>query len=539
MSPADDRSMSNLLDRGPRVTSAASTQPLPLLVTTADARRRILWSMVISLGVVVSAVASLNIALPDLARAIDASQSQLQWIVDAYSVVFAGLLLPAGALGDRLGRRRMLLAGLLTFGAAYGVAAAGTGPTFLIACRAVAGLGAALVMPSTLSIITSSFPPEARSKAVGTWAGVAGAGAMIGLVLSGVLLEVASWRWVFAINAGWALVALVVVVAWAPESTERRPVAIDPVGAVLSAGGLSAVVFATIEGAHRGWTDAVVIAGYLFGAVAIIGFITWELRRSIPLLDPRLFRDRSFANGSLSITVQFLMFYGFVFVGQQYLQLVLGYSPLQAALGLVPLAVLFGAMSRQVTPALMRRLGTTVVDVVGLLVSAVGCALLATVGADSSYWAVLPGLLVLGLGMGLANTPATTAIVSALPSEKQGVASAVNDTAREVGSAVGIAVLGSVLSAGYRDGMGPHLDGLPPGVAGRARDSLAFVTLATDRLGPGGQDLLRTARVSFVDGMHSALWVGAGALVAGSAVIAARRPPPSSEPRSAPSETTR
>ena len=480
------------------------------------ARRRILTSMVVALAVVVSAVASLNIALPDIARATDATQSQLQWIVDAYAVVFAGLLLPAGALGDRVGRRRTLVAGLVVFSVAYAAAAAASGPVFLIVCRAAAGVGAALVMPSTLSIITSAFPPEARAKAVGTWAGVAGAGAMIGLVMSGALLEVASWQWVFAVNAVWALGALLVAVAWAPESKEHHPSSIDPVGAVLSAGGLSAAIFGTIEGAHRGWNDSVVVGAFVVGAAGLAGFVAWELRRRTPLLDPRLFRNRPFANGSLSIVVQFFMFYGFVFVGQQYLQLVLGYSPLQAAFGLLPMAVLFGALSRQVAPVLMRRVGPAVIDSVGLAVAAVGCVVLAMLGPSSSYWSVLIGLLIVGAGMGLANTPATTAIVSALPPEKQGVASAVNDTAREVGGAIGIAVLGSVLTSGYQHGIDPYLAALPPDAATRARDSLAFVTQAADHLGPGETELVRMAKQSFTDGMHTAMLVGAAVLAVGS-----------------------
>ena len=261
------------------------------------------------------------------------------------------------------------------------------------------------------------------------------------------------------------------------------------------------------------------------GAVALASFVVWELARPVPLLDPRLFRNRQFANGSLSIAVQFLMFYGFVFVGQQYLQLVLGYSPLQAAFGLLPLAVVFGVMSRQVAPPLMRRLGASVIDCVGLAVAAVGCGVLATLDAESSYWSVLIGLLVLGLGMGLANTPATTAIVSSLPGEKQGVASAVNDAAREVGSAVGIAVLGSVLGLRL-----PPRDGSAPGRDCRrtwpdaARDSLAYVTQASDHLGPDGSELLHIARQSFVDGMHSAMWAGALVLTVGTVLVFVRRP---------------
>ena len=484
---------------------------------------RLMLSMVFALALVVSAVASLNLALPDIARATGADQTQLQWIVDGYAVVFAGLLLPAGAFGDRVGRRRALVLGLAVFGVAYGAAAAVTDPTLLILCRACAGIGAALVMPSTLSIVTNAFTADRRANAVGTWAGVAGGGAVIGLLLSGVLLEIADWRWVFAANAIWAGGAIVLAAIWAPESSDREHVASDPVGAVLSAGALSAVVFATIEGPQRGWTDVLVTVGYAVGALALGGFLFWESRRANPLLDPRLFRGVGFADGSLSISLQFLAFFGFVFIGLQYLQLVHDYSPLQAAVALVPMAVALGALSRQVAPRLMRRFGASFVNSSGLAVAAGGCGLIALLDATSSYWFVLVGLVVLGGGMGLATTPATTAIVSALPSSKQGVASAVNDVAREVGGAIGIALLGSLLTAGYQHGVDPHTSGMPRAIGDHAHDSLAFVVQAADRIGPQGHELLHVARDSFVDGMHTAMLVAAVVLAVGAAIIFLRR----------------
>ena len=478
-------------------------------------RRKVLLSMVFSLALVVSAVASLNLALPAIARDTGASQTQQQWLVDGYAIVFAGLLLPAGALGDRFGRRRMLIGGMLTFGLAYALAAFMSDPGMLIILRSIAGIGAAMTMPATLSIITTTFPPEERTRAVGTWAGVAGGGAVIGLLLSGSLLEFASWKWVFAANAVWAALALILAAAWAPESRDEKAGSIDPIGGVLSAGGLSAIVFATIEGPHRGWTDSLVAGGFVAGVAALVGFVLWERTRAQPLLDPRLFRLRGFASGSLSIALQFLAFFGFVFIGLQYLQLVLDYSPLQAALAFVPMGIAIGALSRKVAPRLAHKIGAARTNTVGLALAAVGFLMLSTLDSASSYWHVLAGLIVLGAGMGIATTPATSAIIVSLPDSKQGVASAVNDAARENGGAIGIAVLGSVLASGYRSNVETHTEALPADVAESASDSLAFVVHGAEHLGPAGQQLLGVARDSFVNGMQTAMWVAASIMAAG------------------------
>jgi MFS family permease len=268
--------------------------------------RRVLLSMCVALALVVSAVASLNIALPSLAGDIGASQTQLQWIVDAYALVFAGVLLFAGTFGDTFGRKRALVFGLLVFGVAYGFGATVDSPALLIVARAIAGFGAAFVMPSTLSIITTTFPPQQRARAVGTWAGVAGGGAVLGLLLSGFLVEVASWRWVFAANALWAALACMLSCAWISESRDVDGEPLDYVGAALSAGTLAGLIFATIEGPTRGWLDPLVLCGYGLGGGLLVTWVVWELRTSHPMLDPRLFTRRGFRTGSLSITLQFL-----------------------------------------------------------------------------------------------------------------------------------------------------------------------------------------------------------------------------------------
>jgi EmrB/QacA subfamily drug resistance transporter len=455
-------------------------------------RRLVLVTMCLALATVVSAVSSLNVALPDLARATGASPTELQWVVDAYALVFAGLLLPAGALGDRLGRKRVLLAGLVIFGGGALVATTLSAPGPLIAVRAVMGLGAALIMPTTLSVITATFPAGERDRAVGAWAGVAGGSALLGLLVAGTLLEWFSWSSVFALNVVLAAVAVAMTIRFVPAGAPER-VALDPVGGMLSALGLGGIVWAFIEGPTRGWGDDLVVAGFALGALLIAGFVVWELRRTTPMLDPRLFALRGFSAGSLSVFVQFFTIFGLIFVLLQFLQLVLGYSPLEAGLALAPMAAVMIALAPRV-PRLVERVGVRPVGPTGLGLIAVGMLVLSTMDAGSSYWHLLVGGLILGAGMALAAPPATTAIVSSLPDAKQGVASAVNDTAREVGGALGIAVLGSVLAA------------------------------KVGHLGPGMNP------ADFVDGFSAALRVGAAVVLAGAAIVALRAPGRRSDP---------
>jgi EmrB/QacA subfamily drug resistance transporter len=448
--------------------------------------RLILISMCISLGAVVSAVTSLNVALPDLASATHASTTQLQWIVDAYALVFAGLLLPAGALGDRLGRRDVLLVGLAIFGGGALVATQLSDANALIAVRAVMGIGAAMIMPTTLSIITATFPPETRDRAVGVWAGVAGGSALVGLLAAGLLLEAFSWPSVFSLNAALAAIGAVLTLRFVPRGA-TEPVALDGVGGALSALGLSGIVYGFIEGPNRGWTSTPVLIGFIAGGLLLTAFVAWELSREEPMLDPRLFKLAGFASGTLSVFAQFFALFGVIFVLLQYLQFVLRYSPLAAGAALAPAAVIMVALAPRV-PRLVERVGARRVGPSGLVLIALGLLLMATMGIDASYWQLLAALVLLGTGMALAAPPATAAIVSSLPDDKQGVASAVNDTAREVGGALGIAVLGSVL-ASHVGHLSPHTD--PSTV---------------------------------VAGYQSALHIGAAALVIGAVILFARAP---------------
>jgi EmrB/QacA subfamily drug resistance transporter len=485
-------------------------------------RGLVLAAMCLALATVVSAVASLNVALPDLARDLRTTQTQLQWIVDAYAVVFAGLLLLAGALGDRLGRRSVLLAGLAIFSVAAASGLLAEDPGALIAARAAMGLGAAAIMPSTLSIITNVFPPAERDRAVSIWAGVAGASALMGLVVSGALLEAFSWHSIFGFTAALGLLALAAAARVAPNSKLDRA-RLDVTGGALSALGLSGLVYGIIEGPDRGWTDAVTLAAFGSAVALLAAFVAWELRREAPLLDPRLFRLRGFGAGTASITIQFFAFFGFVFVILQYIQFVLGYSPLVAGLALAPMAVAMMGLSPRV-PGLVERFGPARVAPVGLALMAGGFAVFSTADVDSGYPLLLAGLLLLGSGSALAITPATTAIVSSLPQSKQGVASAVNDAAREVGGALGIAVLGSALTDRYQAGVSDALSHAPAQLADPAQHALPAALALAERLGPPGTGLAAHAQAAFVDGLGLAMVIAAAAVAFAAGFVLWRAP---------------
>jgi EmrB/QacA subfamily drug resistance transporter len=485
-------------------------------------RNLILAAMCLALATVVSAVSSLNVAIPDIARDLRATQTQLQWIIDGYAVVFAGLLLLGGALGDALGRKHLLLAGLAIFSGAAWAALFVDSPAGLIAVRAVMGLGAAAIMPATLSIITNVFPEGERDRAVAVWAGVAGGSALLGLLVSGILLEIFAWQSIFGFAGVLGLVALAAALAVAPNSTAER-VRLDAVGGVASALGLASLVYAIIEGPERGWTDFVTLVAFGAAALLLVAFVVWELRRPEPLLDPRLFRLRGFSAGTASILIQFFALFGFIFVILQYVQFVLGYSPFEAGVALAPTAVLMMALSPRV-PKVLERFGPGLVGPVGLLLIAAGFLVFSTAGVDSSYWLLLGGLIPLGVGMALATTPATTAIVSSLPQAKQGVASAVNDVAREVGGALGIAVLGSALTDSYQSGVSDAAAHLPPQLASHAQDALPAALAISQQLGPQGAQLAATAQSAFVDGLGVATLIGAAALACAAIFVFLRAP---------------
>jgi len=493
----------------------------PASPTVLDPRRTraVLAVVALSLMAVVSAVSGLNIALPSLARDIGASQTELTWIVDAYTVVFAGLLLFSGALGDRFGRRRVLLAGLAIFGIAAFLGMLVGDATQLIIVRTLMGLGAAGIMPTTLSVITTSFPEKERPRAIGVWVGMAGGGAVLGLFASGLLLEYFEWQSFFGLNVVLAALGFVGVLRVVPESRDAEPPKLDLVGALLSLVAVTAAVFGIIEGPENGWDDPVTIAAIATGIVAAIAFIAWELRAPQPMLDPRLFRLRGFSAGTLTITLQFLAAFGFFFVAIQYLQFVTGRSPLDAAIALLPMPFVLLPVARN-APHLAQRVGFRVTGPLGLISMAIGFGILSQLQIDTDYWVFAVGLVFFAFGMGMAGTPATTAITASLPMAKQGVASAVNDTARELGSAFGIAILGSILNQSYRDGLVDTVAALPAEAAERVLSSIAFTSSPViAQLGETGQRLVLAARESFLGGVGDALLVGAGLLVAAALVV--------------------
>jgi EmrB/QacA subfamily drug resistance transporter len=464
----------------------------------------------IALGAVSAAMASLNVAIPDLVRSTHATQTQLEWIIDAYLLVFSVVLLPAGALGDRYGRRKALIGGLLLFGGASAAAMAVNSASDLIVLRGLIGLGAAFVMPATLSTITGTFPPAERTKAVSVWAAVAGGSAILGLLCCGVLLEWFSWRSAFAVNVVLAIIALAGTFRFVPESSQPNVPALDKGGALIATLGLVALVFSIIEAPDAGWASLRTLGGLAAGFVALAGFVLYELHQDHPLLNPRVFSNRRLSAGSLSVCIQFFAFFGFTFVSLQYLEGVRGYVPLVAALAVLPLSATMMPAAR-LTPRLVVRFGARAVCVIGLVLVTAGLVVLSRVGTDSSYLLMLAGLVPLGIGMGAAMTPATTNITEALPLAQQGVGSALNDLSREVGGALGTAVIGSVVTAVYRSSL--QIPGAPPQVVAKAQASFAIAIHAGGATGAH-------AREAFVGGIHTGLLYAAGAAVVAAVSVA-------------------
>jgi EmrB/QacA subfamily drug resistance transporter len=468
--------------------------------------------MCLALVLVVGSVAMLNLALRDIALDVGATQADQQWIVDAYVLVLAALLLPCGALGDRWGRRRALLLGVVIFGVANALAATADTASVLILWRAASGIGAALIMPGTLATITSVFPAEERARAVGVWAAFAGGGAILGMLGAGVLLEFFWWGSIFVVTAVLSIAAFVTTLLVAPDTSDPTHAHLDPLGTVLSAVAIGGVILGIIEGPARGWSDPLTVFGLVIGACAAVLFILWELKTTRPLLDPRLFRNRGFATGTAALMLLFLSMFGFFFLVLQFLQLQLGYSPLKSALAILPLAITMFPLST-VAAVVAERRGMRLITTLGLLIGALAFVYLATLDASSNYWHLLPGLLATGAGVALAMSPATNAIVSALPSSKQGVASAVNDTARELGAALGVAILGSAFNAGYRHDIDSVAKQLPTQLADPVRDAPATALGVAKQAGPAGRALVDAVHDGFAVGMRWALVVGAALLV--------------------------
>lgn len=491
--------------------STSLTPPEPdrsTVITDPRRRRRVLVAMLTALVAVIASVSALNVAQQELAVELGASHGTLLWIVNGYTLALAALLLPIGAIGDRWGRRHVLLAGLVLFIASSVGAALAASATTLLLARVAGGVAAAMIMPVTLSVITSTFPAEERGRAVGLWAGFAGAGGIIGLWASAFVIDRFSWPLVFVLPGALAAAALVLSVTSVPNSREHFDGRFDLVGALLSAVAVGGLVLAIHEGPERGWSEPITVVSLVLGVLALAGFVAHELRTEHPLLDVRVLGDRSVAAGSLTMVMMFAVLFGVFLVGIQYLQAVLGFSALRSAAGLLPIAAVMMPVSNA-APRLAARFGTRLTLVGGLGVFLGGLVMLATMpSTDGGYWSLAPGLAVVGLGMGLAMTPSTTAITESLPAERQGVASALNDTVREIGGAVGVALLGSVLNSSYVDAVAPTAATLPADTAHAVEDGIGPAIAAAQQMGPAGDAVAAAARDAFVSAWSSAMWVG-------------------------------
>ncbi|WP_149551235.1 MFS transporter [Streptomyces marokkonensis] len=480
-------------------------------VSAPDARRLrgILIAVSVALMAVVASVSGLNVAQTHLAVEFGASQSTVLWIINIYTLTLAALLLPLGAIGDRLGRKPMLIAGLAVFGLAGAVAGLAPNTEVMLAARAAGGVGAAMIMPITLAVITSTFPEEQRGRAIGVWTGVAGGGGILGMFLSALLVDVADWRWLFVLPVVLAAVALAMTLKTVPDSRERTTHSFDTVGALASAVGVVGLIFVLQEGPERGWTAPTTLIALSGGLAATVGFVAWELhRRDASLLDVRLFRERGLAGGSVTLLVVFGVQAGIAVVLFPFFQAVLGWSGLLATLALMPMAVVMMAASA-LAPRMAAGVGFRPTMLAGIALGAAGLALMALfVSVDGGYVTILPGMIAMGLGMGLSMTPSTEAITGSLPSGKQGVASALNDVTREFGTALGVALLGALLSAGYRGSIDGRLDGIPETDADTAREGIAGAVEAAPGSGAHAQDLIHAAQQAFVDGWQQSMWAG-------------------------------
>jgi EmrB/QacA subfamily drug resistance transporter len=492
---------------------------------TRDPRR---WQI---LGVLILAVFGvsldntvLTVALPTLARDLGASVSQLQWMVDAYILIYAGLLLVAGALSDRYGRRLMLVIGLGLFGAGSAAAPFVGNPDQLIALRAFMGLGAALATPSTLSIVADVFADDERPKAIAVWSTVGAMGMIVGPIAGGLLLDHFAWPAVFVVNVPIVLIGIAATLLVVPESKAPGRTPLDPVGAIISVAGLSLLVYAIIEQPALGWTDPQIVGSFALAITLVIAFVAWERRVAHPMLDVGLFRNRRFSAASLSVTLSFFALNGAMFFLTLYLQQVKGLSALETGIRFIAIA-LGVAVSSSVAAPLTIRYGARISTALGLGVVAAGMAMFSSLGVDSGDLQIVGVLFVASVGLGLAMTPATDAIMGALPREKLGVGSAVNDVTREVGGALGVAILGSVFSAGYAQRMSPILSSLPAGTADVARESLAgAAAVAAQLAGSAGATLLDAARTAFVGAMGWTSMIGVAFAILGAVVALAFLP---------------
>lgn len=508
--------MTNLADRashGSRIPDAVHRR-----------RWAILGVLMLSLLIVVLDNSILNVAIKTISTpapvGLGATQSEIEWAINAYTLVFAGLLFTSGLIGDRLGRKKVLLGGLVVFGIGSALAAESATPGQLIAYRALMALGAAFVMPATLAVLMNVFERDEQPKAIGIWAGGVGLAIAIGPITGGALLDHFWWGSVFFVNVPIVILALVLMVWLVPDSRDPKPGRLDPIGVVLSVVGLILLVYGIIKGGELAdFTNPKALATIIAGLVVLAGFVVFEKRSSHPSLDVTYFKNKVFSAAMSAIALVFFALMGVTFFGVFYTQSVRGYSPLESGVLMLPLAVaqmLFAPRAR----LLVDRFGNKATTTAGLLLIAVTLAVFATFEADTPIWILEVDFFLMGTGMAHIMTPTSVVIMQALPREKAGSASALSNTFRQVGGALGIAVLGSVLATSYRDGIEGKLGLLPPGLRDTAGDSIEATLGIAEKLGPRGHALVGPANDAFLHAMHVTALCGTGVALVGAIVTA-------------------
>ncbi|MCF3134238.1 MFS transporter [Streptomyces olivochromogenes] len=489
-------------------------------------RRRwaILGVLMLSLLIVVLDNSILNVAIKTISTpaptGLGATQSQIEWAINAYTLVFAGLLFTAGLIGDRLGRKKVLLGGLVVFGIGSALAAESGTPGELITFRALMALGAAFVMPATLAVLMNVFEREEQPKAIGIWAGGVGLAIAIGPITGGALLDHFWWGSVFLINVPIVIIALALMVWLVPDSRDPKPGRLDPIGVVLSVVGLVLLVYGIIKGGELAdFTDPTVLATIVAGLVVLAAFVVFEKRSDHPSLDVTYFKNKVFSAAMAAIALVFFALMGVTFFSVFYTQSVRGYSPFQSGLLMLPLAaaqMIFAPRAR----LLVDRFGNKATTTAGLLLIAATLAAFAGFEADTPIWVLEVVFFLMGTGMAHIMTPTSVVIMQALPREKAGSASALSNTFRQVGGALGIAVLGSVLSTSYRTGIEGNLGQLPAGLRDTAGESIEATLGIAEKLGPRGDALVGSANDAFLHAMHITALCGTGVALIGALVVA-------------------
>lgn len=475
----------------------------------------------LSLLVIVMDNTILNVAIPSLVNDLDASNSQVQWIIDSYALVFAGLLLTTGSLSDRFGRKGALQIGIVLFGIGSVLAANATNATQLIATRAFMGIGGALIMPATLSILTNVFrDPRERGRAIAIWAGFSGVGVALGPVTGGLLLKHFDWSSVFWVNLPIGIVALGLGAVVIPTSRDPHQGRLDPFGSLLSIVGLATLLFGIIEGPEKGWSHPLVLGAFGAGLLLLVAFVAWELHTDHPMLDMRFFRNARFTAANSAVTLTFFAMFGSMFLMTQYWQFVHGYTPLEAGVRIIPHALTLMLVA-PLSARVVERFGTKRVVTGGLLAIALGIAMLSTIGRTTPYPVVISMFCFMAAGMAMTMAPATESVMGSLPPEKAGVGSAVNDTTRQVGGALGIAVIGSAVSSVY----GHHISDvavrfdLDAAALAESRSSLGAALREAERLGADGPAFADAARDSFVTGLNWGMRFGALVVIAAALLV--------------------